>query len=109
MKLDDLAFESAADAPIKECLRQIHTLNGVNKVYLYGSYAKGTNRSDSDIDLAVFYDLPEKEMLESYRELAKICTLPEADIQVQAFSLCELADPCGIFEEIINYGEEIDF
>ena len=28
----------------------------INKVILFGSYAKGTNHEDSDIDLAIFSD-----------------------------------------------------
>ena len=33
----------------------------VRKVLLYGSYAKGTPRKDSDIDIAVFIDDPDHQ------------------------------------------------
>lgn len=101
-----IAFESAADKIIRSCLRQIHDLPNVEKVVVYGSYAKGTNRDDSDVDVAVFFSLPEEEMLDCYRRLVKICNIPDADIQVQAFPVTELIDPCGIIEEIVTFGVE---
>ena len=73
---------------------------------MYGSYAKGTNRDDSDLDVAVFFDLPEDRMLECYHRLVPLCRIPEMDIQVQAFPAAELSSPCGIFEEILRYGIE---
>ena len=104
---DDLYFGDAANKPVWACLHQMFTLPKVVKVVVYGSYAKGTNRYDSDVDVAVFFDLPEADMLACYRELVRICRIPECDIQVQAFPASELASPCGIIEEIVTYGIEI--
>ncbi|MDO4582334.1 MAG: nucleotidyltransferase domain-containing protein [Bacillota bacterium] len=86
---------------------QIHMLPNVNKVILYGSYAKGLATKDSDVDLAVFFDEDKEFFLEEYRALVKLCSDEKRDYQVQAFSALELQEPCGIIEEIVRYGVEI--
>ncbi len=47
---------------------------GINaeKVILYGSYAKGKEREDSDIDLALVYNLQESDSIEENIKLWKI-------------------------------------
>jgi len=88
--------------------RSIAQLPGVDRMVLYGSYAKGTNNEESDIDLAVFFsEKNDPLLLEEYRRLARICATPDFDIQVQAFSVAELESPCGIIEEIDLYGVEL--
>jgi predicted nucleotidyltransferase len=90
-----------------ECrLNIIKSLRGVEKIIIFGSYAKGTSEPSSDIDVAVFFNTGEYILLEQFRTLARICACPEIDIQVQAFPASVLNDPCGIIEEIIKYGEE---
>lgn len=85
----------------------IAALPGVEKIVLYGSYAKGTSTKESDIDLAVFFRDGGNPLLEEYRRLARICATPEFDIQVQPFLSSELEAPCGIVEEIDMYGVEL--
>lgn len=88
--------------------RSIAQLPGVDRMVLYGSYAKGTSNEESDIDLAVFFsEKNDPLLLEEYRRLARICATPDYDIQVQAFSVTELESPCGIIEEIDLYGVEL--
>ena len=90
-----------------ECrLNKIKTIEGVEKIIIFGSFAKGTNKPNSDLDVAVFFKTEEPILIAQYRELSKICTCPEIDIQVQAFSVVELNNPCGIIEEIVKYGQE---
>lgn len=89
-------------------LPKIAALAGVEKLVLYGSYAKGTQTEGSDVDLAVFFSEANGSLLlEEYRSLAHICATPEIDMQVQAFSLAELDSPCGIIEEIARHGVEL--
>ena len=90
-----------------EICRAIAALPGVDKIILFGSYAKGCATCDSDIDLAVFYTTSDTRMLRPYRQLARICVDSEIDIQVQTFHTYELATPCGIIEEIEAYGLEL--
>ncbi|NMA36719.1 MAG: nucleotidyltransferase domain-containing protein [Papillibacter sp.] len=93
-------------ASVKCRLDKIKTIDGVEKVIIFGSFAKGTNTPSSDLDVAVFFNTEEPILIEQYRTLSKICTCSEIDIQVQAFSIVELINPCGIIEEIARYGLE---
>lgn len=92
---------------LKNKIARINELPRVAKIVLYGSYAKDRPTTNSDIDLAVFFHDDKPCFLEEYRLLVKICNCAEADYQVQAFSSRELLDPCGIIEEIIEYGVEL--
>lgn len=94
-------------ARMRDICRRIGALPDVNKIVLFGSYARGCAESESDIDLAVFFDCFDARLLERYRQLARICINPEVDIQVQPFHTYELATPCGIIEEIETYGLEL--
>ena len=94
-------------AQMRGICREIVALSNVNKIVLFGSYAKRCAGSESDIDLAVFFDTSDARLLRQYRELARICVNPEIDIQVQPFHTYELATPCGIIEEIEAYGLEL--
>ncbi len=89
---------------ICDCLRQVADISSVEKIIIFGSRAKGSSREDSDLDVAVFFNLDESKMLECYRKLVRICSIPDVDIQIQAFSASELENPCGIIEEIVKYG-----
>lgn len=88
-------------------LERIFRIPGAAKVILFGSYAKGTANAESDIDLAVFFDSDKECFIEEYRRLVDICSDSPMDIQVQAFGVCELHEPCGIVEEIVTFGVEL--
>lgn len=47
---------------LKECLETDAGIMGINKVILFGSYAKGTNTKDSDIDLLVIGSEKERSL-----------------------------------------------
>ncbi len=97
--------------PIHKFLAQICTqmrdFPWVEKIVLYGSYAKGGYAADSDLDLAVFAKNKTACDLPKYRQLARICRTDMIDVQVQVFSVEEMEDPCGIVEEIMEFGIEI--
>ncbi len=97
-------FKPDTEKKITDCLRKITYIPSVEKIIIFGSRAKGNAREDSDVDIAVFFNLEESKMLECYRKLVHICAIPEADIQIQAFPVSELVNPCGIIEEIVKYG-----
>lgn len=97
-------FNPDTEQKICDCLRRVADLSFVDKIYIYGSFAKGNPTQDSDLDIAVFFNLDESKMLECYRKLVNICRIPELDIQIQAFPSSELISPCGIIEEIVKYG-----
>lgn len=90
-----------------DIIGEIKILTWVDKIILYGSYAKGCYDRHSDLDLAVFVKKGHPCHINEYRQLAKICRTPEIDIQVQAFCVTELDDPNGIVDEIVEFGIDI--
>ena len=90
-----------------EVCDRISKLPDVDKIVLFGSYAKGTAEAESDVDLAVFFQAEEECLVAQYRALTRICANPELDIQVQPFHTYELLQPCGIIEEVVTYGIEL--
>ena len=73
----------------------------------FGSYAKGTQKKDSDIDLAIIStDFKEEECIKNMTLLCKANVL-KADIQTIPFSIEEYNEPKGIMEEILNTGIEL--
>ena len=99
-------FGRYADRMMEIC-RRIDALADVDRIVLFGSYAKGCQSRNSDIDLAVFFDCNDARLLGRYRQLARICVNEEIDIQVQPFHAYELSTPCGIIEEILEHGIEL--
>ena len=80
----------------------------IDKVILFGSYAKGTNREDSDIDLAIVSrDFSEENCIDTMELLLSKANLLKVDIQTIPFSIEEYNIPKGIMEEILNTGIEL--
>lgn len=80
----------------------------IEKVILFGSYAKGTQREDSDIDLAIISpDFKEEDCIKNMTLLLCKANLLKVDIQTIPFSIEEYNEPKGIMEEIINTGIEL--
>ena len=67
---DDFTF---VDAP-KKYVKDIQQLYGnkLKTVLLYGSYARGDFRADSDIDIMILVDLSEQEILKKGHVLSDI-------------------------------------
>lgn len=80
----------------------------VEKVILFGSYAKGSYRVDSDIDLAIISpNFKEEDCIENMTLLLCKANELKADIQTIPFSVEEYNNPKGIMEEILNTGIEL--
>lgn len=73
------------------------------KVVLYGSYAKGTNHIESDIDIAVIVDKVEGSFLDKEARLYKIRR--DFDINIEPILLENNKDRSGFLEHILSYGE----
>lgn len=59
---------------LEELVAQIHNILGDNleRIVLYGSYARGDNEEDSDVDIMVLTNLSSEENRKYDRELNKI-------------------------------------
>lgn len=93
---------------IEDYVKRVSKDIPVQKVILFGSYAKGNFKKDSDIDLAIFSNY----FQDMNRVDGIIYLLTEAadyniDLEPQPFTLDEYDNPIGIVEEIIKTGIEI--
>ena len=81
----------------------------ISKVILFGSYAKGTNNEDSDIDLAIFSDdFADMERIEALTFLLLKASDLTVDLQPQPFTLADLEDEDNwLAKEIEETGIEL--
>lgn len=77
----------------------------VNKIILYGSYARGDFRKDSDIDVAVVVPRTSisSNILEDMTKLFKLRRSVSNDIE--PVLLIDEQDKSGFLESILDYGE----
>lgn len=73
------------------------------KIILYGSYAKGTNHMESDIDIAIIVNEVEGSFLEKEARLYKIRR--GIDSNIEPILLESNNDRSGFLEHILSYGE----
>jgi predicted nucleotidyltransferase len=72
------------------------------EVYLFGSYAKGNTRKDSDIDVAFVYDDYKGDTLEGMTELFKIAY--DIDYRIEPIIVDNKSDITGFLTEIKETG-----
>lgn len=74
----------------------------VKKIILFGSYAKGTAREDSDIDVAVVFERIDGDFLEVIARLSRLRR--EIEHRIEPVALEERNDKSGFLGEIIRSG-----
>ena len=77
----------------------------VKKIILFGSYAKGTAREDSDIDVAVVLSSIDEDVLLLESKLFRLRR--NIDARIEPVLLEEKNDKSGFLEEILKNGEII--
>jgi uncharacterized protein len=75
------------------------------KVVLYGSYAKGNWREESDIDIAIVVDTIEGDFLDAEALLYRLRR--NIDDKIEPVLLEEKCDESGFLNEILKYGQII--
>ena len=70
------------DAVIRQVVRRIAEQFHPQRIILFGSYASGTPRPESDVDLLVVMDTPLKESLQAIEILCRIKVLFGLDLLV---------------------------
>ncbi|MFZ2631283.1 MAG: nucleotidyltransferase domain-containing protein [Desulfosalsimonadaceae bacterium] len=77
------------------------------RLYMFGSHAKGTARSESDIDLAVFWDQDEIDDFDADIQLLQMTRNVNFSIEPHSFSRKDFENPDPFVQEIIRTGERI--
>ena len=77
----------------------------VDKVYLFGSYAKDTNRVDSDIDVAIVVNSIKGDYFSTTPLIWKLRR--QIDDRIEPILIEKDNDASGFLEEIQNSGIEI--
>lgn len=82
----------------------------IQKVILFGSYAKGTTHKYSDVDIAVFSDyFRNMSRVDGIHFLLLSAMDYDIDLEPQPFTMDEYEDPVGLVQDIIRTGIEIPF
>ncbi|MBF0242049.1 MAG: nucleotidyltransferase domain-containing protein [Desulfamplus sp.] len=96
-------------AAVRECVSRLAELVKdnfpVKKVILFGSYAKGYAREDSDIDVAVLIDKIDGDFLSAETRLFQLRR--NIDTRIEPVLIEDTDDFSGFLEEILKTGEII--
>ena len=82
----------------------------IDKVYLYGSYAKGTQKEESDVDLCFFsHAFEERRSFDVLTDLFYLKTKYDKLVLIEpnAFPTSELYNDNPFVKEILRTGKEI--
>ena len=77
------------------------------RMYLYGSYAKDTHKSESDIDLAIFLDQEDIDGFEECVQLRKLRWDIDLMIEPHCFAKSDFDETNPYIKEIIETGVRI--
>lgn len=80
----------------------IRNFYDINKVILFGSYAKGTPNASSDIDLAIFLKEKPDDIIKAETELYKLRR--NIDSRIEPLIISEEYDPSGFLLDILDNG-----
>ena len=95
---------------VRQYIADVKKAMPIDKVYLYGSYAKGIQRENSDVDICFFSQAFEsRHSLDILTELFYLKIKYDKDILIEpnAFPVSALYNDNPFVKEIIRTGREI--
>lgn len=99
-----MGFEEVIDKTEKYSKLVIEFMNP-KMIILYGSFAKGNAREDSDIDIAIVCDSLGDDFLEKSHQLFKLRRT--IDTRIEPVLIDKENDQSGFYEEILKTGKII--
>ena len=98
--------ESTALNSAKEYAKTIRESYKNSKIYLFGSYVKGNNHMDSDIDVAIVLD-DYKDKMDIMIDLMRLRRKIDSRIEPHPFRFSDFNSNNILAYEVIKYGMEI--
>lgn len=93
---------------IEDYITKLSEIMTIDKVIIFGSYAKGNTHEYSDVDLAIFSDyFKDMSRVDGIYLLLLNAMDYDIDLEPQPFTIEDYKQPIGIVQEIINTGIEI--
>jgi len=95
---------------VQQYIADVQKTMPIDKVYLYGSYAKGTQGENSDVDLCFFSQAFEsRRTLDILTDLFYLKVKYDKDLLIEpnAFPLSELDNDNPFVNEVLRTGTEI--
>jgi predicted nucleotidyltransferase len=95
---------------LRQYIADVKKAMPIDKVYLYGSYAKGTAREDSDVDVCFFLEaFVSRRTLDVLAELFYLKTKYDKDVLIEpnAFPTAELFNDNPFVKEVLRTGKEV--
>lgn len=90
----------------KEYANKIRSTYQDSKVFLFGSFVKGNNHNESDIDIAIVLD-DYKDKLDLMLELMRLRRTIDSRIEPHPFRLSDFNSNNALASEVLKYGMEI--
>jgi predicted nucleotidyltransferase len=90
----------------KKYVKKISNKYQIESVMLFGSFAKGTNHADSDIDIAIIFTSAD-DIIDLQIELMKMHTDDDLLIELHPFKKSDFNMSNPVVAEIIKNGIEI--
>jgi predicted nucleotidyltransferase len=87
----------------KRYIRNVSSHYQINSVVLFGSFAKGTQHSDSDIDLAIVFESVD-DIIDMQIELLKLRTDDDLLIEPHPFQMADFTSSNPVVSEILKNG-----
>lgn len=91
---------------VKKYIKEISKYYNIKEVYLFGSYAKGTNNEDSDIDIAIIIN-SDNNAFDLMVELMMLTRDIDLRIEPHPIKVKDFEEGNPFVQEIINTGIKV--
>lgn len=98
-------MDPAINEKIKRYANLVAEQFPVSMIVLYGSYAKGEEQKDSDIDIAVIMEEIHGDFLDINARLFSLCR--QVDTSIEPKLIVKKNNRSGFLESILKYGKTI--